>query len=201
MFWISADAPNTGATKLTPRTTVQGDIAIFEVSLEASTCGYFSGESKWHGTDAVVNGVATLGPMTGDPNNQGEPRLVSLTPPYDYLGFSTLVHGTALIESIYWIDEQPMLLEPLFGWGDTPTDPLLVRCQFYDAWIQTKQYTPTQDTVRNSLNNQLLQPFEMFGQVGYWLPFTFACKWGTIVLLVPTPEPDTIVSEDLQYCY
>ncbi len=202
LFWISSDKQGAGGPEMTPRTSVVGMQCFHSVDIPASKTGTVGSESRWDNTDGVFNGVRTGEVAIGTPLGQGQPRMLSLTPSSNYLlSGSALFHQTALVNTMYWHDEQPMLLEPMFGWGDTGADDLLTRCQFYDAWIQTRQYIPVADTVRENITNRLLQPFEMYGQTGYWLPFTYDCKFGTLVLLVPTPEPAEIQPEDGNYCY
>ena len=169
-FWTSGDYGGFGGGGVpltTPRTVTVGISGshFSDTDLLAQVMARPTDANGWQGSDAAFNGDVTLGDF----------HLVTMTPVYNYG-----VDSGNLVDSMRWHGGngavgRRMLLEPMVAWVPPTGGAPLVRGQLWNAWIGTDQVP--MDTV------------QQFGDGNFYVAHTHNCKFGTLWLQVPGPEP------------
>jgi hypothetical protein len=180
-FWTSGDYGGFGGggvEQTTPRTVTVGISAAHfsDVDQLAQVMTNKGDANGWGSSDAAYNGDVTSGDF----------HLTTMSPAYNY---GVDLAGN-LVDSLRWhggngVIGRRMLLEPLVAWSPSSGGAPLVRGQLWNAWIGTDQVP--MDTV------------QQFGDGNFYVAFTNACKFGTLWLQVPGPNP--FVLESVSYAH
>lgn len=199
VWWISCDEGNVPSA--TPRTMVVDQERVIQTGANQSEIPATSGDTEvgtWESSDACFNGTLIVG--FGSNSNAGHFRMVSMTPPNRW--DITLASSGTVVNSLLWFGPNdpnpphfptfaPMLLEPIVAWSNLDnTNPPLLRGQFYDGWIRTKQ--EEMDTTSESQPGGTIDGFLM-------IAITHHSKFGTLWLIVPKLTPDLLETFQASY--